>query len=57
MATQSVTTEYYDTDGNVIDTITSIVDVPSQEEIIAQKEQDLIAMYNEIVALKAQLGE
>jgi len=57
MATQSVTTEYYDTDGNVIDTITTIVDVPSQEEIIAQKEQELITMYNEIVALKAQLGE
>ena len=57
MATQSVTIEYYDTDGNVIDTITTIVDVPSPEDIIAQKEQELITMYNEIVALKAQLGE
>jgi len=57
MALTTETIEYYDTDGNLLYTDTYQVDVPSQEEIIAKKEQELLDMYNELNALKAQLGE
>ena len=57
MALTTETIEYYDVDGNLLHSIETEVDVPTTEELIAKKEQELLDMYNELNALKAQLGE
>jgi len=45
--------EYYDDNGLVrVEFIE--VEEPSQEELIAQKEAELLAMYNELKALKGE---
>jgi len=57
MATELYRTEYYDVDGNLLHSIETEVDIPTTEELIAEKQQQLLDMYNELNALKAQLGE
>ncbi len=52
MAKELYTTEYYDKEGNLLRTEVNEIDVPTEEEIIAQKEQELLAMYLELQALK-----
>lgn len=48
-----VRNEYYDDNGLVrVEFIE--VDEPTQEELIAQKEAELLAMYNELKALKGE---
>jgi hypothetical protein len=48
-----VRNEYYDDNGLVrVEYIE--VEEPSQEELIAQKEAELLAMYNELKALKGE---
>jgi hypothetical protein len=54
MATELYTTEYYDTDGNLLDSVTVEIEVQSPQELIAQKEQELLTMYADLQALKAQ---
>lgn len=54
MATELYTTEYYDTEGNLLDTVTVEIEVQSPEEVIAQKEQELLTMYTELQALIAK---
>ena len=58
MATETITTQIYEkqADGTMklVDTYTEEVEVPTQEEIIAQKEAELLAMYEELQKLKQQ---
>ena len=58
MAKETITTEIYEkqADGTMklVDTYTEEVEVPTQEEIIAEKEAEMLAMYNEIQKLKQQ---
>lgn len=58
MATEIITTQIYEkqADGTMklVDTYTEEVEVPTQEEIIAQKEAELLAMYEELQKLKQQ---
>lgn len=50
---QTITKETYELINNVPVLIsTENVEVPTQEEVIAEKEAELLAMYNEIQALK-----
>ena len=48
-----VRNEYYD-DNGLIRVEFIEVDEPSQEDLIAQKEAQLLAMYNELQALKGE---
>jgi len=45
--------EIYD-DNGLVEVIYIEVDQPTQEELIAQKEAELLAMYNELKALKGE---
>ena len=45
--------EIYDNNG-LVEVVYIQVDEPTQEELIAQKEAELIAMYNELKALKGE---
>jgi hypothetical protein len=45
--------EIYD-DNGLVEVIYIEVDEPTQEELIAQKEAELLAMYNELKALKGE---
>ena len=57
MATEIITTEIFEKqeDGTMllIDTYTEEVEIPTQEEIIAEKEAKLLEMYQELEALKS----
>lgn len=44
--------EKYDEQGNLMSV--DYIDSPTQEELIAQKEVELLAMYNELKALKGE---
>lgn len=56
MATETITTQIYkkQADGTMqlVDTYTEEVEMPTQEELIAEKEAALLAMYAELEALK-----
>ena len=45
--------EIYD-DNGLVEVVYIETDEPTQEELIAQKEAELIAMYNELKALKGE---
>ena len=45
--------EIYDENG-LVEVVYIQVDEPTQEELIAQKEAELLAMYNELKALKGE---
>jgi len=45
--------EIYDENG-LIEVVFVEIDEPTQEELIAQKEAELLAMYNELKALKGE---
>lgn len=45
--------EIYD-DNGLVEVVYIQIDEPTQEEIIAQKEAELLAMYNELKALKGE---
>lgn len=61
MAKETITTTIFEKqeDGTtiVVDTITEEVEVPSTEELIAEKEAKLLKMYEELEALKSQSAE
>lgn len=48
-----VRNEIYD-DNGLVEVVFIEVEEPSQEELIAQKEAELLAMYNELKALKGE---
>lgn len=56
MATEIINKHIYRTDENgiaqYVETVQIEIEVPNQEELIAQKEQELLNMYNELEALK-----
>lgn len=45
--------EIYD-DNGLVEVVFHEVDEPSQEDLIAQKEAELLAMYNELKSLKGE---
>jgi hypothetical protein len=45
--------EIYDENG-LVEVVFVEIDEPTQEELIAQKEAELLAMYNELKALKGE---
>ena len=54
MAKKLHTSEYYDKEGNLLKTETIEIDVPTDEEIIKEKQDELLKMYSELQALIAQ---
>lgn len=48
-----VRNEIYDENG-LVEVVFHEVDEPTQEELIAKKEADLLAMYNELKSLKGE---
>ena len=54
MATQTITQEVYDQEGKLLETKTLQIEVPTQEELIAEKEAKLLAMYEELKSLKGE---
>lgn len=54
MALQTIITEIYEKqeDGSfIVRTEEQVVDIPTTEELVAQKQEELIRIYNEIQAL------
>ena len=54
MAKKLHTSEYYDKEGNLLKTETIEIDVPTDEEIIKEKQDELLKIYSELQALIAQ---
>ena len=52
MATQSITQQVLDQEGNVLETNILQIEVPSTEEMIAEKEAKLLKIYEELQSLK-----
>lgn len=54
MAKKLHTSEFYDKEGNLLKTETIEIDVPTDEEIIKEKQDELLKIYSELQALIAQ---
>jgi len=54
MITENITKYQQQADGSLVVTEVSTIEIPSPEEIIAEKEAQLIAIYNEIQNLKKE---
>ena len=52
MATHTITQEVYDQEGKLLETKTLQIEAPTQEEMIAKKEAELLKVYEELQALK-----
>ena len=57
--TQTINKHIVDSNGiaQYVETITVEVEVPTQEELIADKEAELLAMYQELEELKIKLKQ
>ncbi len=55
MITENVTKYKQQADGSLVVTEVSTIEIPGPEDIIAEKEEQLLAMYTEIQKLKEQL--
>jgi hypothetical protein len=53
MAKKLHTSEYYDKEGNLLRTETIEIDVPTDEELIKEKQDELLKIYSELQALIA----
>ena len=54
MAKKLHTLEYYDKEGNLLRTETIEIDLPTDEELIKEKQDELLKIYSELQALTAQ---
>ena len=54
MAKKLHTSEYYDKEGNLLRTETMEIDLPTDEELIKEKQDELLKIYSELQALIAQ---
>jgi len=55
MITENVTKYKQQADGSLVVTEVSTIEIPGPEDIIADKEAEMLAMYTEIQKLKEQL--
>ena len=54
MAKKLHTLEYYDKEGNLLRTEVTEIDLPTDEELIKEKQDELLKIYSELQALIAQ---